>query len=152
MSVLRATFEAVYSAQERIRKHLDEMIASNRPIKNTEERDLFMKELAYSTLGMGTEIQIMIHTKDGALVRSDLETFARWLSYEENSDVGVPIVLKMYDQNENAILQISILWRHLRNNLFSVFPLALKHSASMSREQDGTTKAKGFEIGGAKSE
>jgi len=152
MSVLRATFEAVYSGQERFRKHLDELIEENRPIKDSVERDLFMKELAYSTLGLGNDNLLVIHSKDGALIRKDIETFARWLCYQDKKEIKIPYTLNKNDSYSPRTYQISFLWKHLRDNLFTVFPLALKQSISMSREQESTQKMQGFQIGGKNEE
>lgn len=145
VQVLRATFEAVYSAQERIRTHLDELIKNDRPITDEKERKIFMKELAYATLGLGSEIRITIDHDTGALIRADVETTARWLTYQNTKTVTVPYILNHKKTLEKPI-PIKILWEVLRDHLFIVFPLALKHSASMSREQDGQKKTSGYQI------
>lgn len=145
--VLRATFESVISNQERLRKHLDELISENRPLRDEKERELFMRELSYSTLGLGFEYVVTYyHEKTGAFIRKDVETTARWLSYQTSSDVDVPLELYSNDRTK-IVVPISELWMVLRNNLFTVFPLALKTSVSMSREQDAGKKPSGYQVG-----
>ena len=144
--VLRATFEAVFSAQEKLRKHLDVLISENRPLRDETEKDLFMRELSYGTLGLGFEQNIIYYSeKHGALIRKDLETTARWLSYQTIENVDVPSILF----SEGLIKEnvpIGRLWMLLRDNLFTIFPLALKLSVSMSREQEGQRKTTGYKV------
>jgi len=53
--IVKPTFEAVFNSQEQLRKHLRELVEENRPLKDDDERDLFMSEIAHSTLGLGTK-------------------------------------------------------------------------------------------------
>lgn len=143
--VLRATFEAVFSSQERLRKHLDELIAENRPLKDEAERDLFMRELSYATLGFGFELNI-IYYGHSALIRKDIETTARWLSYQTSNIVNTPLELYGRPDSVTENLPIHRLWRFLQEHLFTIYPLALKHSVSMSREQEGQKKTTGYKV------
>ena len=40
--IVKPTFEAVFNAQELLRKKFDELVKENRPIKDEKERDVFM--------------------------------------------------------------------------------------------------------------
>ena len=142
--VLRATFEAVFSAQQKLRKHLDALITENRPLEDEEERDLFMRELSYATLGLGNDLVVTFYG-DGALIRKDIETTARWLSYQTSNIVSTPFEL-YGNMSSTRNIPIHQLWRFLRDHLFTIYPLALKHSVAMSREQEGQKKPAGYKV------
>lgn len=146
--VLRATFEAVFAAQERIRKHFDFLIKEDRPIKDEEERELFFKELCYATLGHGHDLIVELRHPDvnGVFFRKDIETVLRWMAYQTGDAVLVPLQLHGEHQEMKEKMPYYIVWNHLRDQLFSVFPRALEHSVTMSREQDGQRKPSGFEV------
>ena len=143
-TVLRATLEAVISSQERLRQMLDRLAERNQPINSEAERQEFMHLLSYSTLGFGSEVNVYFIHNSETLIRKDVETTARWLSYQRSNEVTVPITL--YTNQYSFNCRIGDLWECLRNYLFSVYPIALKHAASMSKEQEGTKKATGYSI------
>jgi len=148
--VLRATLDAVMASQERLRLHLDELIANNRGIETEVERAELFKELSYATLGFGSDVIIRFPSPScsgSSLLKKDIETVLRWLSYEKYTTVEVPDVL-FGTTTAKYPVEIRALWAFLRNNLFSVYPLALKAAASMSKEQEGTKKAAGYDIEG----
>jgi hypothetical protein len=148
--VVKATLEAVFLAQERLRKHLDVLIEDDRCLNDTDERDIFMREMAYSTLGLGTDHKIQISVPDHCGLRKDVETIGRWLAYQNSNMVYVP--MELFDRNyhisgkQEPKIPIRVLWTVLRDNLFSIFPLALDKAASMSKERDETSKGKGYVI------
>ena len=139
-TVLRATLEAVISSQEKLRQMLDRLSADNRPISSEVERQEFMKLLSYATLGFGSEIEMRYENN----LKKDVETVARWLSYQGSSMVSVPV--ELYKQTATSVHRIGGLWECLRNHLFIAYPIALKHACSMSKEQEGTKKATGYSI------
>jgi len=150
--LLKATMEACFTCQEKLRKHLDNLIEKNRPIKDATERDLFMREFVYSTLGLGLsqKISYKLPSKDITLIRNNLEVYARWLSYQKTSMVKVPVFLYSNEfgmKNEVYDVEIKDLWECLLDNLFSVFPLAIDRACSMSKERDEQQRGKGYSIG-----
>ena len=164
--IVKATLEAVFKSQERLRKHLEQLIQENRPLNNSDERDLFFRELTYSTLGLGSNHQIIFNTssllsseleavtkcnsdtKDGCqiggvYIRNNLEWTARWLAYQDASVVRTPMSSSYH---AHANFPIGLLWNCLLDNLFYVFPVALERATNLSREQDEKNKTRGFVI------
>ena len=126
--VLRATFERVLTCQEELRKKIDELANDKRPLRKADELDKFMELLARSTLGLGTNSNIRIDGGNGVRVIKSVERFARWLAYQEGSEVDVGDVSPIK-------IGIGSAWEHLRDGLFDVFPIALERAASLSAER-----------------
>ena len=153
--IIKGTFEATLSSQERLREKLDALIEENRPIKDSVERSEFMRLLAHATLGLGTNQEIRYHIPNGyepsfCSIRRDFETTARWLAYQKTNVVHVPMELysgKRETDEKIVDLPIKFLWQVLLENLFSIFPLALDRSMSMSKEKDENIKSSGYTIG-----
>ena len=135
--VVKATMEAVFQAQEQLRKHITELAVSNRCIRDDAERDLFFRELAYATLGFG--IDEIAGDIPGMGNDIDVETLARLLAMEHRT----LIVDEKYGEDKT----IGQAWGMLLGGLFSVFPIALSKAVSMSKERDEQTKSKGYIIG-----
>lgn len=145
--ILKATMEAVFQSQERLRKHLDELVKENRCLKDQQERDTFFREVSYSTLGLGIEQIIEYKTKEYSGIRKDVETVARWLAYQTTNKVIVPLELyKPGNEQYKEEVPICKLWQVLRDNLFSVFPLSLDRACSISKERDEQIRSKGYAI------
>lgn len=147
--IVRQTLEGVFQAQEKLRKHLDCLIDENRPLQDSRERDLFFRELVYSTLGLGREqiVHLYVGSFDG--LRADLETVCRWLAYQDKSMVLVPMELRDMTRGycpQAAEAPIRDLWRVVRDNLFSVFPRSIDRATSLSKEQDAAGKTRGYVI------
>lgn len=147
--IVKATLEATFGAQERLRKHLDVLIEENRPLKDSAERDLFLRELTYSTLGLGKDFQINLNIPGEYLgIRKDLETVGRWLAYQQTKEVWVPMDLykNLYRNSREKNVEIKFLWRMFLENLFTVFPHAIDRAMSLSKEQSEGQKSKGFQV------
>jgi len=148
MPVLRATLEAVMSSQEKLRLHLDELISNNQIIRTEIERATLMREISYSTLGFGSDIIIKFplpNSPGKSAIQKDIETTIRWLSYQKCSTVQVPDIL-MGTTTATRPVEIGKIWECIRDNLFSVYPIALQHACQMSKEQEGQRKAAGYNI------
>jgi len=148
--ISKYTLEAVFQAQESIRKHLDDLIKENRALKNIEERDTFFRELTYSTLGLGIDKRVTHLVKGYLGIRADVETFGRWLADQYSNKVFVPMELyKSIGDSEKAKqneVPISELWQVLKDNLFSVFPLAIDRACRMSKEREEKSGISEFDI------
>jgi hypothetical protein len=142
--ILKATMEAVFSAQESLRKLTDKLIKENRAIANEKEQDEFFKFLAYATLGLGADHEFCINLKEskGGFYRvQNVEYIARWLTYQKTN------VIADFQIDSNMMIvpaPISVYWEALRNCLFKVFPHSLKCAAMMSKEQDITKSNGGY--------
>ena len=147
--ILRPSLEACFQSQEKIRKHLDELEQGNRPLKDQSERDTFFRELTFSTLGLGRDLKVKYFHHSILLIRTDLETFARWLAYRKENPVATPLFLRRPDGNatsETFPVEIKDLWSTLRDHLFSVFPAAIDRASSISKETEASTKSKGYKF------
>ena len=144
--ITKATFEAVFNAQNEFRKLCDTLINENRPIANNEEQDNFFRYLSYATLGLGADHDFCINLKSvkGGFYRiPNVEFVARWLTYQKTN------VVSDFQINSNLIIQsasISIYWEALRDSLFKVFPQSLKCAALMSKERDSTRSNGGYKF------
>jgi hypothetical protein len=158
--ISKYTLEAVFQAQESIRKHLDVLIEENRCLKDDGERDLFFRELTYSTLGLGVKFVIFYRIPQEFLqqkyigyvgIRRDVETTARWLGDQKEHMVMVPLELytsNTLNENERVKVPIGYLWKFLKENLFSVFPLAIDRACRMSKEREERTGESEFDVDG----
>ena len=147
--ILRPSLEACFMAQEKMREHLDVLEEENRPINDKTERDKFFRELTYSTLGLGRDLKVKYFHHSILLIRTDLETFARWLAYRKENPVATPLFLRRPDGNatsETFPVEIKDLWSTLRDHLFSVFPAAIDRASSISKETEASTKSKGYKF------
>lgn len=147
--IVRATVEAVFSSSEKLRKHIDNLENENRPLRDEKERDLYFRTLTYSTLGLGNEIEFFYHKKDeGYILRTDLETGARWLAYQKEKIVKTPTWLRPNKDVKNEIYDVEIKyhWANLRGFLFTVYPMAIDRATRISKEQDEKQKTTGYQI------
>jgi len=155
--ISKYTLEAVFQAQESLRKHLDILIREERTLNSDEERDLFYREITYATLGLGVQKIINYKIPSGfgdtyLGIRSDIETVARWLGDQEEHMVRIPLVLfgnKSMTTSENAHttkVPIQLLWSELKYNLFSVFPYAIDRACKMSKEREERSGDSEFDI------
>ena len=141
--IVRPTMEGVRQAQERLRWRLDQLIMQNRPVESEVERRRFLTEWSYATLGLGVNMHT-IHVVDSLILSpsTNIEVIARWAVYLDAAVVTLPRELF----SEAKTVPISMVWRTLRNSLFSVFPLAIERSCSISKEYEPTTERGGYDI------
>lgn len=131
----RATYEDTKNHQEELRKNLNILINENRCLKNEEERDKMFSLLDDSTYGLG-EKRITLRLLDRKTVAiNDFQMFIRCLfDYEKNiidADFFFDVTGKYLESN----IEIKLLWKQIKNNLYSVFPDALNAAVRMSKEQ-----------------
>ena len=140
--IMRPTMEAVRQAQEKLRVHLDELAAHNRPITTETERQSFLAEWVYSTLGLG--VNHGVHIVDGLILSggASIEVIARWASYLSTNEVMLP--LELFTRSETV--PISRIWVTIRNCLFQIYPLAIERSCSISKEYEPNSERGGYEI------
>ena len=149
--IVKYTLEAVFSAQERLRKHLDQLIKENRPIKDENERDRFFRELTYSTLGLGAvETEFMTPGSGRMFYVLNLDGFVREFTYYNDK-----IVSKEYIGNDhantkstdnNTSLPISEMWNLIKMHLFAIFPKAIDRATSISKETSDKGKSTGYKV------
>jgi len=143
--VFKPTFEAVESMQQQFRRHLEQLIRENRPLKDETEKTLFYKELSHSTLGLGTFKDYVIYL-DRVYRFGNVESTSRWLAGQTTKDVAIP---GDKGNPDSPSVEISVLWTKLLELLFFVFPNALDKSISMSREAEAFPHRKdSFYVGG----
>jgi hypothetical protein len=142
--VTRATFAAVYNAQDALYSVIDKLIADNRPLTDEEERKQFLLLLAYGTLGLGKDHIINLYTSTGTYLRKDFETVARWAAYQ-NNPVEVPMDLFM-KEGKKETLEIKEIWTVIRNGFHTIFPIALNVAFVSSKEKESGGLSKGYEV------
>jgi hypothetical protein len=147
VQVTRASFEAVVSAQEDLRSLLDRLIAENRPLKDDQERKDFLKLLAFSTIGLGTNQTTYLYNEKMTLLRRNIEVVARWAAYLTSSVVDVP--LEIGKPNQHLRMDISKIWLCVRDELLYTFPYALERSWGQSQEMKNIGRSSGHHIGKA---
>ena len=152
--VVKGTFEAVLGAQEMLREKLIELRDENRPIHDETERSAFMRLIAHSSLGLGTNHLIRLHIPlehgGGTGIRDHYEKVVRWAAKQTSNQVYIPVELQhLYakgDYDRPGNIDISLLWDVLLDACFSVFPLALDRAMSMSKERDERTGDDEYEV------
>lgn len=128
--IIKPTFEACLSSQERLRLKITELIDTNQPIQSEEERSEFIRLLAHSTLGLGTFKKFII-ILDQTYHFGNVESTARWLAIQTQNKVIIPGDMQ---RANSPPYDIKFFWEKLLELLFSVYPEALQKSISMSRE------------------
>ena len=123
---LRATYEDVDIAQDKIRKYVDKCINNNIPL-GKEEREDFINLISPATLGLGTEYSCFIEGKQQIYDLDHVEHFAYWLAYQEQN----PVVMRSGEE-----IEMQKLWKKLRDLLFIVFPYAIEMSIKISKERE----------------
>jgi len=140
------TMEAVFQAQESLRSHLDMLIEEKRALNGVEERDLFMRELTYSTLGLGVKKTFEFRLDGHPYYKlGNVEAVGRWLAYQKEINVIIP------ETTERPLadpIPVHVLWGILRDHLFYIFPLAIDRACGMSKERDSIQGEKEFNING----
>lgn len=150
--ISRDTLEAVFQSQEKLRKHLDTLIKEDRCLKDDEERNLFFRELTYSTLGFGTEHYFHIKVFDDLGIEEwgTVEYEARKLALAtQNSFIRKHPSINFQGCEEDTRevnIPISRLWYILLHNLLNIFPEAIMKATSLSREQEEGGKSKGYKV------
>lgn len=136
--IIKATLSAVFQAQEQLRKHITGLIQDNRCLKDEKERDLFFREFVYSTLGLGVDEIVTFKDKEGwkPAILGTVEYYGRFLAMKNVNTITI----------RQVDFPISKLWERLLYSLFNVYPLAIKASVSMSKEQESTSRTKGFKV------
>lgn len=146
VKVSRPSFDAVFNTQEALRVLLDKLIEENRPLTDDKERKDFFQHIAYATFGLGKDVVLTFNDgKGGAYLSKDIETVCRWAAYLDSAEVVVPDCLNKRVERSTTV-PIRDLWRCIRDNLFSVFPLALERSFGMSKEQEAQVQSKGVMV------
>jgi len=144
--VFKPTFMAVESMQQQLRRHLESLIAENRPLHDEAEKTLFYRELSHSTLGLGICRDFRIYLGNKIYRHGNIESSARWIASLTSSDAVIP-----GDMGNPASIKVSIsvFWKKLLDELFFIFPMALDKSISMSREgESSTARLDSFNVGG----
>lgn len=149
--ILKATLEATFQAQEKIRKHLEVLIKENRCLKDEQERDLFLRELTYSTLGLGvnTVFVITVFKGTGQEEWGNVEYRARRIAQMTTNHKTVRKQIftgGACKEYEEATIPISRLWEIVLDCLFEVFPRSLDRACGLSREQDSSGKSMGHMV------
>lgn len=133
--ISKYTLEAVFSAQESLRKHLEILIENNSPISDSDERDLYMREITYATLGLGVREKVRFFQQPGPgwIDFGTVESFARYLAYRKDN----PVIIKVGQMGvKSQPIPIRELWAQLQSKLFSIYPLAIDRACSMSKERE----------------
>jgi hypothetical protein len=129
--VYKPTFEAVENTQQQLRRHIEQLIQENRPLKDETEKTLFLKELAHSTLGLGTFKKFSIYI-DRSYDLGNVESTARWIASLTKSTV----IINKEGYSSSPSIEIHKLWEKCLELLYFVFPLALSEAIRMSRETE----------------
>ena len=148
--LIKPTLSAVLHAQEQLRIHLMKLIEENRCLSDEKERTLFLKEWNYGTLGFGKDfvLTIRIGGLNGPAIKHGTDYFARKMAMETDNE-------KVFHQNRNnydpdlkteIIVPISFFWKNLLHRSFEIFPYAIERASSMSKEEQSTSRTKGFKI------
>jgi len=145
MKVTRASFEAVFDSQERLRNLLDQLIKENRPLKDTDERNEYMKLLAFATIGLGTNHTTRLDLEDGTFLDRDLETVARWAAYLHDQEIEIPLTIGKRSRKTTRV-KISVIWTVIRDDLLSTYPFALERSWGQSQELKSSARGQGHNI------
>ncbi len=150
VTVTRASFEAVVSAQEELRVLLDKLIAENRPLNDDQERKDYLKLLAFSTIGLGTNQTTYLYDEKMTLLRRNIEVVARWAAYLTSKNIDAP--LEIGKPQQHLRMDISKIWLCIRDELLYTFPYALERSWGQSQELKNVGRSQGHHIGKAASE
>lgn len=146
--IIKPTLSAVLHAQEQLRKHISMLIKENRPIANEKERALFLREWNYATLGFGKDydVEYSIQGIDGPADRHGTDYFARVMSMRANKEKEYHQRGDLMRPANDVIVPISFHWKALLSGAFEVFPYAIDRASSMSKEQETTSRTKGFKV------
>lgn len=145
IQVTRASFEAVVSAQENLRVLLDKLIAEDRPLNGEQERKEYLKLLAFSTIGLGTNQTTYLYDEQMTLLRRNIEVVARWAAYLTGPEVDAPA--EIGKPNPHLRLSIAKIWLCVRDELLYTFPYALERSWGQSQEMKNIGRSQGHHIG-----
>lgn len=129
LTVLRHTFEEVLKSQKKLRRWIDDLIVENRPLRDSEERDVFIDLLERATLGFGHRFNFKVRFEDGKdMVYFHADAFFTAVAYHREGPLRD-------DRGESLNVEMSKLWREVRRFCLRVFPSSLDHAASMSPER-----------------
>lgn len=146
--IIKATLSAVLNAQEQLRKHIMQLIEENRPLKDENERALFIKEWNYATLGFGKDFEISFSVEEFTHSSThNTDYFARYLSIENRNEITYHRKEIIHNKEITVNKPISFHWNHLLHGAFEIFPYAIERATSMSKEQETQTRTKGFNVG-----
>jgi len=145
--IVKRTFEDTLTSQEQLRNSLEMLIQENRCL-TSDERNVFSRQLAFATFGLGREIDytIIVSNYIGRETLGSVEYSARLIMMlDENY-----MMFKRITDNTNTMKEIKVpiskLWKALLYGLFDVFPLALDRASAMSKEVDATGSDSGYEF------
>jgi len=140
--IVKATFEDCLNAQERLREKINELAKKNRCLTEGEREDFF-RELAHSTYGLGITKAFRIFIENKIYTLGSVESVARWIASQDKNKLCIP---GEFGNPPSPEIDISILWQRLLDLLYSVFPIALDRSSSMSKERDASTGGMGYDF------
>jgi len=145
--IVKRTFEDTLNAQEELRNSLEMLIKENRCL-TSDERNVFSRQLAFSTLGLGRELDYTIEISEynGKESLGSMEYFARYLMMLDKNYMMFKRLTDNSNLTNNIKVPISKLWKQLLFSLFNVFPLALDRASAMSKEVDATVGDSGYEF------
>jgi hypothetical protein len=136
-SQIRATFKDTKKAQIKLKETLDYLEKHNSIVKDT---DVFFDLLADALLGMEFGKECKIFLVDGSVLTvSNLGKFIRHLSYCEGNVVGQEF-FRDYNIVIRHRINIGLLWKKLKFEIFGVYPEAIATSVRISKEQIGKNK------------
>ena len=121
----RATFEDVGSAQDKIRKYIDNCIRDNK-LLDEKHRDTFIKIYREATLGLGGGYPFFYTGKLQTYKFPNIDHAVFWLLYRDSTQITMPT---------GETIPIKELWITLRDRLFELFPQAINLSIKISQEQ-----------------
>ena len=131
----RATYEDTKNHQEKLRKNLNRLISENQCIQGDAERDEMFELLDDSTFGLG-EKKVNLRIQDRkTIVVDDFQMFVRCLFDYEKDVVDAGFFFDVTGKYLDYDIEIRILWKQIKNNLYGVFPDALSAAVRMSKEQ-----------------
>jgi len=133
----RATFLDVASSQDQLRSLIDKLIAENRPLHDTKERNKYIRLFRESTFGIGTKKPFLIKGQNKTYTLPNIQHAGYWLAYRDTDMIH-------FEGGEH--IPIQKIWRQFRDGLFQIYPHALELSAKMSKEQTHTGPAKAYEV------
>ena len=130
----RATFEDVLQSQKKLRKKFNDLICENRCLNNG-EREMMFDLYARATLGLGTRESLFFFENGIVIKISNFEKFVRDVFYWDKNRLSPIFFLQSTGKSLQMNIQISEMWRQIRNKTEGVAAEALAMSIRISSEQ-----------------
>jgi len=132
VSQRRATFDDTLFYQEQLRKELDRLELENDIVEN---EGTFFQLLGLALLGLDSECSCYIRLPSGIDIEIlNVGKFIRCLAYYNDNKINSTF-LKEYTSFDFEDFNIGFLWHEIKHVIFGIYPLALKMSVKMSKEQ-----------------